>query len=34
MDINVIYVRLDVDDTQHHESALNKDPGEIVGRDT
>ena len=30
MDTNVIYVGLDVDDTQHHGSALNKDTGEVI----
>ena len=30
MEMNVIYVGLDVDDTQHHGSALNKDTGEVI----
>ena len=30
MDRNVIYVGLDVDDTQHHGSALNKSTGEVI----
>jgi transposase len=30
MDMNVIYVGLDVDDTQYHGSALNKDTGEVI----
>jgi transposase len=30
MDINVIYVGLDVDDTQYHGSALNKHTGEVI----
>jgi hypothetical protein len=30
MDMNVIYIGLDVDDTQYHGSALNKDTGEVI----
>ena len=30
MDMNVIYVGLDVDDTQYHGSALNKDTGDVI----
>ena len=30
MDMNVIYVGLDVDDTQYHGSALNKHTGEVI----
>jgi hypothetical protein len=30
MDTKVIYVCLDVDNTQHHGSALNKDTGEVI----
>jgi hypothetical protein len=30
MNMNVIYVGLDVDDTQHHGSALNKHTGEVI----
>jgi hypothetical protein len=30
MDTKVIYVGLDVDDTQYHGSALNKDTGEVI----
>lgn len=30
MDMNVIYVGLDVDDTQYHGSALDKDTGEVI----
>ena len=30
MDKKVIYVGLDVDDTQHHGSALDKDTGEVI----
>jgi transposase len=30
MDTNVIYIGLDVDDTQYHGSALNKDTGEVI----
>ena len=30
MDMNVIYVGLDVDDTQHHGPALNKNTGEVI----
>ena len=30
MDMKVIYVGLDVDDTQYHGSALNKDTGEVI----
>jgi transposase len=30
MDRNLIYVGLDVDDTQYHGSALNKDTGEVI----
>jgi hypothetical protein len=30
MDMNVIYVGLDVDDTQYHGSALNKETDEVI----
>jgi hypothetical protein len=30
MDRNLIYVGLDVDNTQHHGSALNKDTGKVI----
>ena len=30
MNRNVIYVGLNVDDTQHHGSALDKDTGEVI----
>jgi hypothetical protein len=30
MDRNLIYVGLDVDDTQYHGSVLNKDTGEVI----
>jgi hypothetical protein len=31
MDIDIVYVGVDVDDTQHHGSALNKHTGEVMG---
>jgi len=30
MDMTVIYVGLDVDDTQHHGADLDKDTGEVI----
>jgi hypothetical protein len=27
---NIIYIGLDVDDTQHHESALDKNTGDVI----
>jgi hypothetical protein len=30
MHTNVIYIGHDVDDTQYHGSALNKDTGEVI----
>ena len=27
---NILYVGLDVDDTQYHGSAINKDTGEVI----